>query len=416
MNLHRLFGLVSANQSPIKGSATSNRKGVWKLSRLTKVFGYAVATGVALFIGNSIRADEQGTRHVVIFSTSDYSNHKLPNLEGNIAEAEGFKQIMEKSPTKKIIHSINDGSASELYLNLEKINRSITKSDELIVYVTGHGFENSNNPEPNVIVATKENKELWIDTSSLIKALGSGNLATSKKLLIVDTCRQLVYDDTMASASQTTFSGTIIKGNSLQANSHPALALANGKRSEKQEMDYQLAVIYSCQSGSESNIHQGCGIFANALRLAFVSTSDNKESISLNDVLEKTKKETIKNARFLVGNGQRPEIEIFTAKSANFELDWQIGYKDNQKALAEAKQLENVESNASKRTITDAGRSMQGSRAAVATSAATKAEKVGAGLQTAGTIASMAGAGRVGGYLGMAGTIVRGAGAIRRGR
>jgi hypothetical protein len=415
MNLHRLFGLVSANQSPIKGSATSNRKDNWKLSRLTKVFGYAVATGVALFIGNSIRADEQGTRHVVIFSTSDYSNHKLPNLQGNVAEAEGFKQIMEKSPTKKIIHSISDGSASELYLNLEKINRSIAKSDELIVYVTGHGFENSNNPEPNVIVATKENKELWIDTSSLIKALGSGNLATSKKLLIVDTCRQLVNDDTMASASQTTFSGTIIKGNSLQANSHPALALANGKRSEKQEMDYQLAVIYSCQSGSESLLNQDRSIFANALRLAFVSTSNDKESISLNDVLEKTKKETIKNARIL-GKGQRPEIETFTAKSATFELDWQIGYEDNQKALAEAKQLENVESNASKRTIADAGRSMQGSRAAVATSAATKAEKVGAGLQTAGTIASMAGAGRVGGYLGMAGTIVRGAGAIRRGR
>ena len=417
MNLHRLFGLVSANQSPIKGSATSNRKGDWKLSRLTKVFGYAVATGVALFIGNSIRADEQGTRHVVIFSTSDYSNHKLPNLEGNIAEAEGFKQIMEKSPTKKIIHSINDGSASELYLNLEKINRSIAKSDELIVYVTGHGFENSNNPEPNVIVATKENKELWIDTSSLIKALGSGNLATSKKLLIVDTCRQLVNDDTMASASQTTFSGTIIKGNSLQANSHPALALAHGKRSEKQEMDYQLAVIYSCQSGSESIIHQGCGIFANALRLAFVSTSDNKESISLNDVLEKTKKETIKNARFLVGNGQRPEIEIFTAKSANFELDWQIGYKDNQKALAEAKQLENVESNASKRTITDAGRSMQGSRAAVATSAATNAEKVGAGLQAASIITSQfPGASRASPYLGVAGSALRSVGAIRRGR
>jgi|GEM_PF-2973726 len=415
MNLHRLFGLVSANQSPIKGSATSNRKDNWKLSRLTKVFGYAVATGVALFIGNSIRADEQGTRHVVIFSTSDYSNHKLPNLQGNVAEAEGFKQIMEKSPNKKIIHSINDGTASELYLNLEKINRSIAKSDELIVYVTGHGFENSNNPEPNVIVATKENKELWIDTSSLIKALGSGNLATSKKLLIVDTCRQLVNDDTMASASQTTFSGTIIKGNSLQANSHPALALANGKRSEKEEMDYQLAVIYSCQSGSESLLNQDRSIFANALRLAFVSTSDNKESISLNDVLEKTKNETIKNARIL-GQGQRPEIEIFTAKSANFELDWQIGYKDNQKALAEAKQLENVESNASKRTIADAGRSMQGSRPAVATSAATKAEKVGAGLQTVGTITSMAGAGRVGGYIGMAGTIVRGAGAIRRGR
>ena len=88
----------------------------------------------------------------------------------------------------------------------------------------------------------------------------------------------------------------------------------------------------------------------------------------------------------------------------------QIGYEDNQKALAKAKQLENVESNSSKRTIADAGRRMQGSRAAVATSAATKVEKVGAGLQTAGTIASMAGAGRVGGYLGMAGSALRSAG------
>ena len=111
--------------------------------------------------------------------------------------------------------------------------------------------------------------------------------------------------------------------------------------------------------------------------------------------------------------------KILMAQTPSDASNWvaeQIGYEDNQKALTEAKQLENVESNASKRTIADAGRSMQGSRAAVATSAATKAEKVGAGLQTAGTIASMAGAGRVGGYLGMAGTIVRGAGAIRRGR
>ena len=92
----------------------------------------------------------------------------------------------------------------------------------------------------------------------------------------------------------------------------------------------------------------------------------------------------------------------------------QIGYEDNQKALAEAKQLENVESNASKRTITDAGRSMQGSRAAVATSAATKVEKVGAVLQTAGTIASMAGAGRVGGYLGIAGSALQSAGVMRQ--
>ncbi len=92
----------------------------------------------------------------------------------------------------------------------------------------------------------------------------------------------------------------------------------------------------------------------------------------------------------------------------------QIGYEDNQKALAEAKQLENVESNAIKRTIADAGRSMQGSRAAVATSAATKVEKVGAVLQTAGTIASMAGAGRVGGYLGIAGSALKSAGVMRQ--
>ena len=105
-----------------------------------------------------------------------------------------------------------------------------------------------------------------------------------------------------------------------------------------------------------------------------------------------------------------------TAQTPSDASNWvaeQIGYEDNQKALAEAKQLENVESNASKRTIADAGRSMQRSRAPVTTSAATKAERVGAGLQTAGTIASMAGAGRVGGYLVMAGSAIRSVGAIR---
>jgi hypothetical protein len=105
------------------------------------------------------------------------------------------------------------------------------------------------------------------------------------------------------------------------------------------------------------------------------------------------------------------------AQAQSDASDWvaeQIGYEDNQKALAEAKQLENVESNASKRIIADAGRSMQRSRAPVTTSAATKAERVGAGLQTAGTIASMAGAGRVGGYLVMARSAIRSVGAIRQ--
>ena len=108
--------------------------------------------------------------------------------------------------------------------------------------------------------------------------------------------------------------------------------------------------------------------------------------------------------------------KILMAQTPSDASNWvaeQIGYEDNQKALAEAKQLENVESNASKRMIADASRSMQGSRAAVATSAATKVEKVGAVLQTAGTIASMAGAGRVGGYLVMAGSAIRSVSAIR---
>ena len=112
--------------------------------------------------------------------------------------------------------------------------------------------------------------------------------------------------------------------------------------------------------------------------------------------------------------------KILMAQTPSDASNWvaeQIGYEDNQKALAEAKQLENVESNASKRTITDAGRSMQGSRAAVATSAATNAEKVGAGLHAASIITSQfPGASRASPYLGVAGSALRSVGAIRRGR
>jgi hypothetical protein len=133
-------------------------------------------------------------------------------------------------------------------------------------------------------------------------------------------------------------------------------------------------------------------------------------------VFELVKEQVMKTSR-KIQKMQFPEMHSYIGKQHlenHVVSTWAIGQRDESIGVEESRKLELAENNAPKTTLADVGRTIQGSRGPAVVNGATRAEKVGTGLQVAGSIAGMAGAGRVGGYLGTAGTAIKFAGSLRR--
>mgnify|MGYP006280050629 FL=1 len=364
----------------------------------------ALVAGWAAFSGGWLQAGDKPIRHVVVFTTSDYSKHtgsELPDLKGNQNEGEEVAKLLGKSGNyQNRIQHLQNTSETELYRSLGQLKEQLGANDELIVYLSGHGFENTDDSDGALIMATVEPKEQWVNVGNLARALGT--ITEPKKLLIVDTCRKLLPDGQIGSKGMQYFNGQDIS----QAKE------GISRKSEAFQMNWNLAVIYACQSGGDSNIFEGRSLFNSAL-LKAVSKEDG---IPLAEVFELVRDQVMKTSR-KIQRMQVPELHSYIGaqhRERHVVSNWSIGQRDESIGVEEGRKLELAENNAPKPTLADVGRTIQGSRGPAVVNGATRAEKVGTGLQVAGSIAGMAGAGRVGGYLGTAGTAIKFAGSLRR--
>lgn len=387
---------LEANGNNRQGTRSNARQ-----SLLGRWLGYAVAAGVALFQGGFVQAADKPTRHVVVFTTSDYSKHsafELPHLPGNDDEGRKFSELLGKSGKyNNRVHKFANASESELYRHLKQIKDELTENDELIVYLSGHGFENADEADGGVVIATVEPKEKWLQVSNLARALGT--IQGPKKLLVVDSCRSFT----------SVAIGTM--GEKVFGNTDITEPKEVSRKQEPVQMDWNLAVVYACQSGGASNISEGMSLFASAL-LKALAVEDGRDLLS---VFDSMKDQVLRSSRKLKVS-QVPELVRYIGNQHtenHVVSNWAIGQRDHSIAGEESRKLEDAESRAPERSLADAGRNLGGYRGQVV-SGATRAEKVGTGLQVAGSIAGMAGAGRVGGYLGTAGTAIKAVGAIRR--
>lgn len=359
----------------------------------------ALVAGWAVFSGGWLQAGDKPIRHVIVFTTSDYSKHagsELPDLKGNQNEGEEVAKLLGKSGNyHNQIEHLQNTSETELYRLLDQKKKQLGANDELIVYLSGHGFENTDDSDSGVIMATVEPKEQWLNVGNLARALGT--ITEPKKLLIVDTCRKLLPDGQIGSKGMRQFSGQdITQGKE-----------GFSRKSETFQMNWNLAVIYACQSGGDSNIFEGRSLFNSAL-LKAVSKEDGKP---LAEVFELVKDQVMKTSR-KIQKMQFPEMHFYIGKKHlenHVVSTWAIGQRDESIGVEESRKLELAENNAPKTTLADVGRTIQGSRGG-----ATPAENVGTGLQVGGSIAGRFGASRVGGILGTAGTAIKFAGSLRR--
>lgn len=285
----------------------------------------AVTIGVLLpgLIPHVAIAQEKPVRHVVMFATTDYSRHEnLQDLHDTIREAREFaKEAASHQAVRTVVHPVMENTPeAALYCQLEKVLSELQDRDELIVYVTGHGFEIAGKPEDGPFVATVDARDKWLDTRSLIRALGTRS--GPRKLLILDACRELVQDSVIGKNGTADFGEWRLKPHGKAPRNHGGME-SRTRADEMRMCQYNLVVIQACESGGRSLIAGGRSLFSKHLSDCLKVRSREKATLEMvfNDVRHRTKTDSAKLAR---GSVQVPVMDGYFGDQSGFERQWII--------------------------------------------------------------------------------------------
>lgn len=293
--------------------------------KMNLLFSYASL--MAIFIPQFAPGQEKPVRHVVIFATTDYSKHEnLIDLHDNITEAREFaKAAASHQAVKTLVHPVMENTPeAALYYQLEKILSGVQDRDELIVYVSGHGFEIAGMPEEGPFVATVDTRDKWLDIRALIRALGTRK--GPKKLLILDICREFIQEQGIGKNGTADFGEWQLKEQGIAPRPHGGME-ARTKADEMRLCQYNLVVIHACQSGGKSLLLQGRSVFSK--HFSDCLRAKNPEKASLEMVFHELKHRTESDTRKISNKAQIPVMDSYFGNQKGFERDWSIAKVEN---------------------------------------------------------------------------------------
>jgi len=132
-----------------------------------------------------------GPYHALIIGNNNYRS--LPNLITAKSDAEKIANILKNNYNFKV-QLIMDAKRADILLALNKLRRTLSKKDNLLIYYAGHGWLDEEAGEGYwlPIDAEKDNEIHWVSNSYITKTLK----ATPAKhiLIIADSC----YSGTLA--------------------------------------------------------------------------------------------------------------------------------------------------------------------------------------------------------------------------
>ena len=282
---------------------------------------------MAIFIPQFTPAQEKPVRHVLIFATTDYSKHEnLSDLRDNITEAREFaKAAASHQAVKTLVHPVMENTPeAALYYQLEKILSGVQDRDELIVYVSGHGFEIAGMPEEGPFVATVDTRDKWLDIRALIRALGTRKVP--RKLLVLDICRESIQEPGIGKNGTADFGEWRLKEQGIAPRLHGGME-ARTKADEMRLCQYNLVVIHACQSGGKSLLSQGRSVFSK--HFSDCLRAKNSEKASLEMVFHELKHRTESDTRKISNKAQIPVMDSYFGNQKGFERDWCIAKVEN---------------------------------------------------------------------------------------
>lgn len=136
------------------------------------------------------RASEESKYYALIIGVDNYMDPAIPSLDNAVRDAERLKDVLVSKYTfdKENIMFLKDPRREDLIYALDNLSRSITSSDNLLIYYAGHGnFDDRANigywlPSNARKISSAE----WFNNSLLVDHLKK--IDSRHTLLISDAC------------------------------------------------------------------------------------------------------------------------------------------------------------------------------------------------------------------------------------
>ena len=320
------------------------------------------AIGFATAQENNSTDKVLGTRHILRFATSNFDNVQEKFREKGFNNENQSQGIMNKfnelvPPDAKLAGKIHDlpqnATSQQFFEALKKIENEIKPADELIIYISSHGYEYTKNSKyrqgdtdqgETLHIATNEPIENWVPMIEITKYLSKTKFRSSKKLVIANCSRKYPSRDSGFATI-----GKNWENNDQTDEKDPEGRLILNRRVSALEegridVDMNMAIMFACTSGkqvynnsySQNNPDSQYGLFENALyEILSAGPSGYK---SLEALSEKVETKTNLDAQRLTGKPQLPELVVFAsdANSTDAITKWKVGHSEIKETVPDA--------------------------------------------------------------------------------
>jgi hypothetical protein len=132
----------------------------------------------------------KGNYYALLIAINEYKDPSVTNLEKPINDAQKLFQVLvdEYLFEKSKITFLKNPTREQIISALDRLEREITRNDNLLIFYAGHGYWNETNQKGFWLAsdASKENTANWIANSSISDYIRS--IPAKHTLLIADAC------------------------------------------------------------------------------------------------------------------------------------------------------------------------------------------------------------------------------------
>ncbi len=215
-------GVAQSEKQAARWYTSAARQGDLIAKQALKELGRPIPRSLSSYIPGAIAAENSGmtsglnldfgTYHALVIGNADY--HSFPKLETTIKDATAVSNLLRDDYGFEVT-TLLDATWAEMRQSLSQYRRTLAENDNLLIYYAGHGWQDKKAGEAYwmPVDAEADSDVYWISNATLSTTLRA--IAARHVLIVADSC----------------FSGTLVRGLSLQQDGGSYLEQLNSHRS-----------------------------------------------------------------------------------------------------------------------------------------------------------------------------------------
>ena len=215
-------GVAQSEKQAARWYTAAARQGEPVAMEALRELGRPVPRSLSSYIPDAIAAGKSGTTsgtnldfgtyHALVIGNADY--HSFPKLETTVNDATAISKALRDDYGFEVT-TLLDATWAEMRQSLSNYRKTLTEGDNLLIYYAGHGWEDKKADEAYwmPVDAEADSDVYWISNATLSTALRG--MDARHVMIVADSC----------------FSGTLVRGLSIQEDGGSFLKQLNARRS-----------------------------------------------------------------------------------------------------------------------------------------------------------------------------------------